>query len=91
MAQIAHEAKHMVNIDALARFKADAAALPHDIMNTVEEVQAKVQAEQEQMAQMQKMQAMEMMAGAAEKGASAMNKAGMIEDPGGKQPAEVPA
>lgn len=48
MAQIAPEAKHLINVDALARFKADAAALPHDIMNTKEEVQAKVAAENAQ-------------------------------------------
>jgi hypothetical protein len=91
MAQIAPEAKHMVNIDALARFKADAAALPHDIMNTAEEVQAKVQAEQQQMAQMQQMQAMEKMAGAADKGAGAMSKLGRVQDPNAQPKEEAPA
>lgn len=91
MAQIAPEAKHMVNIDALARFKADAAALPHDIMNTAEEVQAKVQAEQQQMAQMQQMQAMEKMAGAADKGAGAMSKLGLVKDPDAQPKEEAPA
>ena len=91
MAQIAPEAKHMVNIDALARFKADAAALPHDIMNTAEEVQAKVQAEQQQMAQMQQMQAMETMAGAADKGAGAMSKLGLVQDPNAQPKEEAPA
>tara|TARA_R110001599_G_scaffold81469_2_gene219725 strand:- start:10661 stop:11419 length:759 start_codon:yes stop_codon:yes gene_type:complete len=91
MAQIAPEAKHMVNIDALARFKADAAALPHDIMNTAEEVQAKVQAEQQQMAQMQQMQAMEKMAGAADKGAGAMSKLGLVQDPNAQPKEEAPA
>jgi hypothetical protein len=81
MAQIAPEAKHLINVDALARFKADAAALPHDIMNTKEEVQAKVAAENAQRQKMMQLEMMEKTAGAAEKGASAMRKAGVIQDP----------
>ena len=91
MAQIAPEAKHMVNIDALARFKADAAALPHDILNTREEVEAKVKAEQEAMAKQQQLQAMEMMAGAADKGAGAISKLGLIQDPNAQPKEEAPA
>ena len=84
MAQIAPEARHLINVDALARFKADAASLPHDIMNTKEEVQQKVAAEN---AQKQKMIQLEMAektagaaekaAGAAQKGATAMEKVGV--------------
>ena len=81
MAQIAPEAKHLVNVDALARFKADAASLPHDIMNTREEVQAKVEAENAKMAEMQKLQAAEMQAGIIGKGAKAAKDAGLIQDP----------
>ncbi len=91
LAQVAPEAKHMVNIDALARFKADAAALPHDIINTREEVQEKVEAEKAAMAKQQQMQAMEQMAGAAEKGASAASKMGLIQDPSAQPQEEVPA
>ena len=92
LAQVAPEAKHMVNVDALARFKADAMALPYDIVNTREEVQAKVQAEQQMMAQQQQMMMMEKGANIADKGAGAMKKAGLVKDPD-KQPAEegVPA
>ena len=92
LAQVAPEAKHMVNVDALARFKADAMALPYDIVNTREEVQAKVQAEQQMMAQQQQMMMMEKGANIADKGAGAMKKAGLVQDPD-KQPAEegVPA
>ena len=81
MAQIAPEAKHLVNVDALARFKADAASLPHDIMNTREEVQAKVEAENAKMAEMQKLQAADMQAGIIGKGAKAAKDAGLIQDP----------
>ena len=92
LAQVAPEAKHMVNVDALARFKADAMALPYDIVNTREEVQAKVQAEQQMMAQQQQMMMMEKQANIADKGAGAMKKAGLVQDPD-KQPTEegVPA
>ena len=76
MAQVAPEARHMVNVDALARFKADAMALPHDIVNTREEVQAKLQAEQQMMAQQQQMMMMEKGANIADKGAGALKKVG---------------
>jgi len=91
MAQIAPEAKHMVNIEALARFKADAAALPHDILNTSDEIQQKVQAENAMRQQQMQMQAMEQMAGAAEKGSKAMKNAGMIQDPDKQSDQGVPA
>ncbi len=68
----------MVNVDALARFKADAMALPHDIVNTREEVQAKLQAEQQQMAQQQQMMMMQQGAEIADKGAGALQKVGSI-------------
>ena len=87
MAQVAPEARHMVNVDALARFKADAMALPYDIVNTPEEVQAKLQAEQQALAQQQQMMAMAQGAEIAEKGASAMQKAGLVTDPN-RQPTE---
>jgi hypothetical protein len=88
MAQVAPEARHMVNVDALARFKADAMALPHDIVNTREEVQAKVQQEQQMMAQQQQMMMMEKGANIADKGAGAMQKAGLIVDPNKMQEKE---
>ena len=72
MAQIAPEAKHLVNVDALARFKADAASLPHEILNTKEEVLEKVQAEQALIAQQQKLAMAEQVAGIAEKGSKAL-------------------
>lgn len=81
MAQISPEARHLINVDALARFKADAAALPHDILNTKEEVQEKVKADMAKQAEMQKAEMAEKMAGAADKGAGAMRKAGLIQDP----------
>tara|TARA_R110000803_G_C11881709_1_gene309820 strand:- start:211 stop:825 length:615 start_codon:yes stop_codon:yes gene_type:complete len=91
MAQVDPTAKHLVNVDALARFKADAASLPHEILNTKEEVQAKLQAEQAQLAEMQKLQAADMQAGIVGKGAKAMKDAGLIQDPN-KQPDQgVPA
>ena len=90
MAQVAPEARHMVNVDALARFKADAMALPHDIVNTREEVQAKLQKEQQMMAQQQQMMMMEKGANIADKGAGAMKKAGLIKDPD-KEEATPPA
>jgi hypothetical protein len=88
MAQVAPEARHMVNVDALARFKADAMALPHDIVNTREEVQAKVQQEQQMMAQQQQMMMMKQGAEIADKGAGAMQKAGLIVDPNKMQEKE---
>lgn len=91
LAQVSPEAKHMVNVDALARFKADAAALPHEIINTREEVMEKVKAEKAAMAKQQQMQAMEQMAGMAEKGASAASKMGLIQDPNAQPQEEVPA
>ena len=93
MAQVAPEARHMVNVDALARFKADAMALPHEIVNTREEVQAKLQKEQQMMAQQQQMAMMEKGAAIADKGAGAMKKAGLIKDPDKEEaaPQAVPA
>jgi len=91
MAQVSPEAKHLVNVDALARFKADAASLPHEILNTKEEVQEKLQAEQQQLQQMQQLQAADMQAGIVGKGAKAAKDAGLIQDPN-KQPDQgVPA
>ena len=74
MAQIAPEARHLINVDALARFKANAASLPHDIMNTKEEVQQKVAAENAQKQQMIQLEMADKAAGAAQKGATAMDK-----------------
>ena len=92
MAQVAPEARHMVNVDALARFKADAMALPYDIVNTREEVQAKLQAEQQQMAQQQQMMMMQQGAEIADKGAGALQKAGLVQDPNKESTEEgVPA
>jgi hypothetical protein len=89
MAQVAPEARHMVNVDALARFKADAMALPYDIVNTREEVQAKLQAEQEKMAQQQQMMMMQQGAEIADKGAGALQKVGSL--PGLQKEEEAPA
>ena len=81
LSQTYPEAKHIVNVDALARHNADAAALPHDIVNTREEVQQKVQAEQAAMAKQQEMAMMEQGANTASKGAKAMKDAGLVVDP----------
>ena len=89
MAQVAPEARHMVNVDALARFKADAMALPYDIVNTREEVQAKLQAEQEKMAQQQQMMMLQQGAEIADKGAGALQKVGSL--PGLQKEEEAPA
>ena len=78
LAQVSPEARHMVNIDALARFKADAMALPYDIVNTREEVQAKLQADQQAIAQQQQMMMMEKGANIADKGAGALQKVGSL-------------
>ena len=90
MAQIAPEARHLINVDALARFKANAASLPHDIMNTKEEVQQKVAAENAQKQQMIKLEMAEKAAGAAQKGATAMDKAGLIQPRAALKPGEAP-
>ena len=89
MAQIAPEAKHMINIDALARFKADAAALPYNVMNTKEEIQEKVAIENAQRQQMMQLEMADKAAGAAQKGATAMDKAGLILDPNNPEAAQV--
>ena len=89
MAQIAPEAKHMINIDALARFKADAAALPYNVMNTKEEIQEKVAAENAQRQQMMQLEMADKAAGAAQKGATAMDKAGLILDPNNPEAAQA--
>jgi len=62
MAQIAPEARHLINVDAL------------DIMNTKEEVQQKVAAENAQKQQMIQLEMADKAAGAAQKGATAMDK-----------------
>ena len=90
MAQIAPEARHLINVDALARFKANAASLPHDIMNTKEEVQQKVAAENAQKQQMIQLEMADKAAGAAQKGATAMDKAGLIQPRAALKPGEAP-
>jgi hypothetical protein len=81
LSQAYPQAKHIVNVDALARHNADAAALPHDIVNSKEEVAQKVQAEQQALAEQQKMAMMEQGANTASKGAKAMKDAGLVQDP----------
>lgn len=88
LADIYPQAKHMLNVDALARFKADAASLPHDILNTREEIQQNLQAEQQAAAQQQQMAMAEQAAGAASKGAKALKDAGLVTDPNKEQPIE---
>jgi len=71
------EARHLININALAKFSHQALNLPHEILNSQEEVDALVQQDQQQMQAQQEMAAMEQMAKAAEKGAGALDKAGL--------------
>ncbi len=78
LAQVSPEAKHLVNVDALARFTADAVSLPHEILNTKEEVLQKIAADNAQIAEQRKMEGMEKMAGAAEKGSKAMQNLQMV-------------
>ena len=78
LAQVSPEAKHLVNVDALARFTADAVSLPHEILNTKEEVLQKIAADNAQIAEQRKMEGMEKMAGAAEKGSKAMQNLKMV-------------
>ena len=85
-AQINPDVLDIVNFDGLARFTADAASVPSQVVNSEQAVQATRQAKAQAMAQQQQAQAMEQTAGTAEKMASAANKAGLTPSP----EAEVP-